>query len=189
MRAPFAPGEAIMPSATSEFDEAYDDQGRESPSLSGEALDYPIRVLEPRDAVLVPVGTSVADVVSLLNVHQAGCVLVMAEHQLVGIFTDRDVVRRVLPAGLALDQTKVEDYMTRDPEVLTLEDPIVFALNRMSTGDCRHVPLVDDSGKPLAIVSVRDVVHFVVQHFAGSVQNLPPTPSRRSSNYPPHGAA
>ncbi len=178
-----------MPSAISEFDEAYDDQGREPPSLSGEALDYPIRVLEPRDAVLVPASASVSAVVSVLNDRKAGCVLVMAGDKLVGIFTDRDIVRRVLPAGLPLDQAKVEDYMTRDPEVLTLDDPIVFALNRMSAGDCRHVPLVDDSGKPLAVVSVRDVVHFVVEHFAGSVQNLPPTPSGRSSGYPPHGAA
>jgi hypothetical protein len=51
------------------------------------------------------------------------------------------------------------------------------------------VPLVDDTGHPLAVVSVRDVVNFVVQYFAGPVQNLPPTPSRRSSDYPPHGAA
>ena len=79
--------------------------------------------------------------------------------------------------------------MTKQPEVLTLDDSIAFAPNRMSTGDFRHVPLVDERGQPLAVVSVRDVVNFVAQHFAAPVQNLPPTPSRRSSDFPPHGAA
>jgi len=178
-----------MPSTSSEFDEAYDDLGRETPSLSGDVLDHPIRLLEPREAALIPSSASVAEAVAILNERKAGCLLVMESGKLVGIFTDRDIVRRVLPTGLALDQTKVGDYMTKDPETLGPDDPIAFALNRMSAGDFRHVPLLDDAGCPLAVVSVRDVVGFVVQHFASSVQNLPPTPSRRSSNYPPHGAA
>jgi CBS domain-containing protein len=178
-----------MPSTTSEFDEAYDDAGREPPSLSGEVLDRPIRLLEPREAVVVAPSASVAEAVALLNDRKAGCVLVMEGGKLVGILTDRDIVRRVLPAGLPLEQAKVGDHMTKDPEVLTLDDPIAFALNRMSAGDSRHVPLLDETGRPRAVVSVRDVVSFVVQHFAGSVQNLPPTPSRRSGEYPPHGAA
>ncbi len=178
-----------MPSATSEFDESYDDLRREPPSLSGEVLDHPIRLLEPREAVLIPSSASVAEAVVVLNDRKVGCLLVVEAGKLVGIFTDRDVVRRVLPTGLALDQVRVGEYMTKDPEVLTLDDPIAFALNRMSAGDFRHVPLLDDAGRPLAVVSVRDVVSFVVQHFAGQVQNLPPTPTRRSSSYPPHGAA
>jgi len=178
-----------MTSTSSEFDEAYDDLTREPPSLSGEVLDHPIRLLEPREAALIASSAPVAEAVAMLNDRKAGCVLVMESGKLVGIFTDRDIVRRVLPTGSALDQVKVGDYMTKDPEVLTLDDSIAFALNRMSAGDSRHVPLVDDAGHPLAVVSVRDVVNFVVQHFAGTVQNLPPTPSRRSSDYPPHGAA
>jgi CBS domain-containing protein len=178
-----------MTNATSEFDEAYDDLTREPPSLSGEILEHPIRLLEPREALLILASATVAEAVALLNDRKAGCLLVMDSGKLAGIFTDRDIVRRVLPAGSALDRVKVGEYMTKDPEVLTLDDSIAFALNRMSAGDFRHVPLVDDKGHPLAVVSVRDVVNFVVQHFAGPVQNLPPTPSRRSSDYPPHGAA
>ncbi|HEX4337788.1 MAG TPA: CBS domain-containing protein [Polyangiaceae bacterium] len=178
-----------MPSATSEFDDAYDDLGREPPALSGEVLDHPIRLLEPREAVLISSSASVAEAVVILNERKAGCVLVMEGGKLVGIFTDRDIVRRVLPTGLALDQVRVGDHTTKELDVLTLDDSIAFALNRMSAGDSRHVPLVDAAGHPLAVVSVRDVVNFVVRHFAGSVHNLPPAPPSRSSDRPPHGAA
>jgi len=178
-----------MPSTTSEFDEAYDDLKRDPPSLSGELLDHPIQLLEPREAVLIPSTASVAEAVALLNDRRAGCVLVTEAGKLVGIFTDRDIVRRVLPTGRALADATVGEYMTKDPEVLTPDDPIAFALNRMSAGDFRHVPLLDDTGKPVGVVSVRDVVSFVVEHFAGPVQNLPPTPLRRSNDGPPHGAA
>ncbi len=178
-----------MPSPTSEFDEAYDDTRVDPPVLSGELLDHPIQLLEPRSAVLISPDASVADAVAALNEVKAGCLLVMEGGKLVGIFTDRDIVRRVLPTGRALGEATVGEYMTKDPEVLTPSDPIAFALNRMSTGDFRHVPLLDDLGSPVAVVSVRDVVSFVVQHFAGPVHNLPPSPVRRSSDCPPHGAA
>jgi CBS domain-containing protein len=177
-----------MASTISEFDEAYDDP-REPPALSGEILDQPIRTLNPREAVLVPSNASVAAAVALLNERKAGCVLVMEGEGLVGIFTDRDIVRRVLPTGLSLDLVEVGEYMTRSPEVLSPEDPILFALNRIVNGDFRHVPLLDDAGRPAGVVSIRDVFNLVIQHFAGPVQNLPPSPSRRSSDYPPHGAA
>ena len=178
-----------MPSTTSEFDEAYDDAEREPTALSAELLEQPIRLLEPRAAVFVTTSTSVADAVAALNDRSAGCLLVTTDGKLVGVFTDRDVVRRVLPAGIALSQARVGDYMTTGPEVLSLDDPIAFALNRMSSGDLRHVPLVDEARHPVAVVSIRDVFRLLVQHFAGSVQNLPPTPSNRSSQYPPYGAA
>lgn len=178
-----------MPSATSEFDEAYDDTRADPPVLSGELLEHPIRLLEPRTAASISPSASVAEAVALLNEMKAGCVLVMDAGKLVGIFTDRDIVRRVLPTGRALADATVAEYMTKDPEVLGPDDPIAFALNRMSAGDFRHVPLLDETGRPVAVVSVRDVVNFVVQHFAGPVQNLPPSPMRRSSDCPPHGAA
>jgi len=178
-----------MPSSVSEFDESYDDPAREPITLSEEALDEPIRVLEPRTAVLVGAGDTVAEAVRLMNEHRIGCVVVVDREALIGIFTDRDVVRRVLPGGTPLERAVVGDFMTRDPGVLSPEDPIAFALNRMSFGGYRHVPLVDAAGHPVAVVSVRDIVRFLVAHFDRPVLNLPPTPAPPASNLPPHGAA
>lgn len=177
-----------MPSHVSEFDEAYDDF-KEPPAMSGEVLERPIRALEPREAVLIPSNASAAEAVDVMSAHRTGCLLVMESGRLVGVLTDRDVVWRALPLGAPLDRVRVDEIMTRDLEVLTMDDPIAFALNRMTIGDSRHVALVDDGGHPIAVLSVRDIAKFVAEHFSGTVHNLPPVPSRRSSDYPPHGAA
>jgi CBS domain-containing protein len=68
--------------------------------------------------------------------------------------------------------------MTPDPETLELDDPIVWALNRMSVGGYRHVPLVDRDGRPVGILSVKDIVHYIVALFPNEVLTLPPDPAR-----------
>jgi CBS-domain-containing membrane protein len=73
---------------------------------------------------------------------------------------------------------RVARFMTPDPETLQLDDPIVWALNRMSVGGYRHVPLVDDEGRPVGILSVKDIVHYIVALFPNEVLTLPPDPAR-----------
>ena len=63
---------------------------------------------------------------------------------------------------------------TLDPECLPVDASIAWVLNKMSVGGFRHVPAVDDQGWPAIIVSVRDVVQFLVESFPNEVLNLPP---------------
>jgi CBS domain-containing protein len=172
----------------SEFDEAYDDPIRAPKALTEETLNEPIRLLDPREAVLLGAGATVASAVSTMIEQSTGCVLVVDSGNLVGILTDRDVVRRVIPLGIPLENARVADHMTPTPDVLTMDDPIAFALNRMAIGSYRHVPLVDADGRPIGIVSVRDIVRFIVDHFSKQVLNLPPTSTPPTSDFPPHGA-
>jgi predicted transcriptional regulator len=72
----------------------------------------------------------------------------------------------------------VSRLMTPDPETLELDDPIVWALNRMSVGGYRHVPLVDREDRPVGILSVKDIVHYIVALFPNEVLTLPPDPKR-----------
>ena len=107
--------------------------------------------------------------------HEIGAVLVEREGRAVGIFTERDVLRRVVLRGL--DQARpVSEVMTRDPETLRLDDGIAFALNRMIVGGFRHVPIVDEGGRPQAVLSLREVVAFIIELLPGRVLNLPPDP-------------
>jgi len=177
-----------MPSTESEFDEAYDDPIREPRTLSEEVLKEPIRRLEPRPPVALPPDATVAEAVTAMNDSRTGCVLVVERERLAGIFTERDIVRRICAGGEALDTLRLGDFMTSTPDTLELDDPIAFALNRMSVGGYRHIPLVDQTGRPVGIVSVRDVVRFLVDHFPKRVYNLPPTPRGSPSDVPPHGA-
>jgi len=68
--------------------------------------------------------------------------------------------------------------MTPDPEVLTPDDPIVYALNKMSVGGFRHVPLVDAARRPVGVVSVKDIVDYLADLFASDVLTVPPDPAR-----------
>jgi CBS domain-containing protein len=68
--------------------------------------------------------------------------------------------------------------MTANPEAFQPDDSIAYVLNAMSVGGYRHVPVVDEQKIPLAVISVRDIVSFIIEHFPEEVLNLPPEPIR-----------
>ena len=169
----------------SEFDDAFDDEAeedsfaREARRLGEGILGSAIRALEPRKAVSIPETTPIRDAIRLMLEREIGAVLVERDGRAVGIFTERDVLRRVVFAGL--DQARgVGEVMTPDPETLGLDDGIAFALNKMIVRGYRHVPIVDTEGRPVAVLSLREVVSFVVELLPGRVLNLPPDPHREA---------
>lgn len=115
---------------------------------------------------------TIAEAVQLMRDHKVGCVLVCSDGRIVGIFTERDLLRRVLAAGLPLT-TPVLDCMTPRPVVVHPKDSISMAIKRMEEGGYRHLPVVVDD-KPVGILSVKRIVHYLVEHFAATVFNLPP---------------
>jgi CBS domain-containing protein len=159
--------------ARSEFQDSYDDPVQ----LRPEILDTPIRDLPLRHPVTIEADATVADAIELMNEHHIGCVLVLCDECLVGIFTERDVLTRVVfrHDGALVP---IETVMTPKPETLELDGTIAFALNMMSIGGYRHLPVVDAKGKPVAVLSVRDIVDYLVQLYPEDVLNLPPCPSK-----------
>ena len=83
-------------------------------------------------------------------------------------------VLAVQPELLRRTWNGVKDVMTPDPEALPSHAKVAWVLNIMSVGGLRHVPVVDEQGRPVAVVSVRDVVQFLVDAFPSEVLNLPP---------------
>ena len=138
----------------------------------------PVKALPTlKQPVRVTPTTSIRQAVEVMNERRVGCVLVVDAGRLVGIFTERDVLRKVVTGGRDIDATPVGEVMTRDPECLTLDDGISYALNLMSDGGFRHIPLVDANGYPTGIVAMRNVVDYIVDMFPGEVRNLPPSPT------------
>ena len=160
----------------SEFDDAYDDQQR----IRGAILETPISDLPLRDPILISPTASVADAVKSMNDHHTGCVLVGREGKLIGIFTERDVLTKDF-FRLDSHTVTVETVMTRNPETLEPDNSVAFALNKMSVGGYRHIPIVEGD-KHLGVLSVRDVVDFLVDLFPEDVLNLPPTPNNAITN-------
>jgi CBS domain-containing protein len=138
----------------------------------------PIRSLEPRAPLALPPTASVRDAVRMMREHRIGCLLVVEGDRLAGIITERDLLLKLEPGD---GGRTVRELMTPDPEVLTLDDPIVYALNKMSVGGFRHVPLVDATRRPVGIVSVKDIIDYIVDFFAKDVLTVPPDLARGES--------
>jgi CBS domain-containing protein len=132
--------------------------------------------LQPALPLRVAPGQTVAEVVELMRRDQVGSVLVCEGDRLVGIFTERDLMRRVLAEERPLT-VAVSECMTPHPVVVHPKEPIGAAVRRMEEGGYRHLPVVDDAGRPLGELSVKRIVHYLVEHFPVIVYNLPPDPN------------
>ena len=158
----------------SEFEDAYDE---DKELIRGEILSTPLSELKLREPIQVAADATVVSAVQLMNEHRTGCMLVQKDGKLVGIFTERDVLKRVVFRNESKTML-VEAVMTRNPETLQASSTIAFALNKMSVGGYRHIPIVDRGGKAVGIVSVRDLIDFLVDLFPDSVLNLPEDPDK-----------
>lgn len=101
-----------------------------------------IRLYKP---TTVDPSTPVRDAISLLRENPVGAVIVVDGGRAVGIFTERDVLRKIAGHPHRLDEP-VSAYMTPDPVVLRESDTIAVAFNKMGDGGFRHIPLVSESG-------------------------------------------
>jgi CBS domain-containing protein len=121
----------------------------------------------------VSVGTSLGETLRLMRAEKVGVVLVCDGERLAGIFTERDVLNKLLEHGVD-ESEPVDRYMTPDPEALGLDDTLGDAVRLMTQHGYRNIPLLDEGGKRVGIVAARDIVHFVAEHFPAEVVNLPP---------------
>jgi CBS domain-containing protein len=131
--------------------------------------------LHPTAPRQVTPNQTVAEAVALMCRERVGCLLVCENERVVGIFTERDLMRRILADGKPLT-LPVADVMTPNPVMVHPKEPIGAAVQRMEEGGYRHLPVVDEEGRPVGVLSVKRIVHYLVEHFPGTVYNLPPDP-------------
>lgn len=116
----------------------------------------------------------VGNVLQLLRAQRTGAALICEGPKLVGILTERDALK--LMARNADMSTPVRDVMSKDPETLSAGATVGEAIRVMAQGGYRHLPVVDDAGVPTSVVAVHGIVHYMVDHFPGTIYNLPPDP-------------
>lgn len=124
-------------------------------------LEDPVDALVSGSPLLVEAGTSVAAAGALMREARRGCVLVIDAGKVKGIFTDGDLLERVVAGGRAPRAVAVEQVMTRDPVVLRHDDSVAVAIHKMVLGSFHHLPLVDPAGRIYAVVSEHDVVRHL----------------------------
>jgi len=138
--------------------------------------DVEVVALKMDPPVVLEETASVRDVLRQMQEKRSGYALLCREGRLSGIFTERDVLNKVVGIEGVLDKP-VSDLMTRNPVCVHEKDPIRNAVMHMHKGGFRNVPILDGNGKIITCVRHKDIVHYLVEHFAQQVLNLPPDPN------------
>jgi CBS domain-containing protein len=114
---------------------------------------------------------TVREAVKTMNEHGIGSLLVMEGEHIVGIFTERDVLRRVVDVGLDPDATPVREVMTRDCIVVGPDATVGETMSVITQQRVRHLPVVE-RGKLLGMVSIGDLTRWVVRHQRHEISEL-----------------
>ena len=136
--------------------------------------------LSPRPHARVSVDDAMWKVVAEMAAKGRGAVLVEDNGALVGIFTERDLLNRVDYGDALWSHVVVRDVMTPMPMVIHADDSLSEALRRLTQGHRRHLPIVDERGHVLGLISIRDILTFIAERFPEEMMNLPPHPDHES---------
>jgi CBS domain-containing protein len=157
-------------------DEAYFDEGVGDHGFDSRLLHEPVTMLRVRKPVTLRREDSVTEAVRGMQAEHRGAVIITEDgtpgSRLIGIFTERDVLFRIVDGGRNPATLEIQDVMTAEPESLLDTQTVAEALQLMSVGGFRHVPVVDSAGRPVFMVSVKDVVQFLVDSFASEILNI-----------------
>ena len=130
------------------------------------------RIFEKREAIhSVGPDTPVTECVRTMNSEKIGALIVMDGERLLGIFTERDALNKVLAAGLDPGTTKVSKVMTKDPYCIPPKTTVGEAMQLVTKRRFRHLPIVEN-GKVVAVVSSGDLTHWLVKDQMREVQEL-----------------
>jgi CBS domain-containing protein len=132
-------------------------------------LDDPVRrVMQRKNVLKARPRTTVSKAAALMAAKNVGAILVVDAGRLVGIFTERDVVFRVVARGLDPATTTIAEVMTPDPQTIDSERPLGYALVLMRRGGYRHLPVMRE-GKPVGIVSSRIALDPDLEEFTSEI--------------------
>lgn len=114
---------------------------------------------------------TVAEAVGIMSANDVGAVLIMEDDRLLGIFTERDLIKRVLAKGLKPEFTKLEQVMS--PQVLcaTLDEEETSIMAKMERQKCRHIPVMEGN-RPVGIISIRDLMRRILSRQEESLKLL-----------------
>ncbi len=126
-------------------------------------------VMERKKMLTAPPDTTVSEAAKLMASKSVGAVMVVEEGRLVGIFTERDAVFRVIARGLDAQTARLADVMTAAPHTVDPNKTFGYALLMMHENGFRHVPVIEN-GKPVGIVSARNALDPEMEEFVSEAQ-------------------
>ena len=128
-------------------------------------------LLRPKALVTAAPEESVLEVATRMAKARVGAIPIVEGRRLVGIFSERDLMTRVLVEGLDAGRTRVRDVMTRDVVTAVPEDTRSECLERMRRARCRHLPVLEE-GRLIAVLSVRDLLRDEIEEQHEEIRGL-----------------
>ena len=122
-----------------------------------------VGVLSPNPSIAVTPGVSVRQVLRLMADQGIGCVIVADANRPVGVFSERDALKKLNTDAVVIGDRPVSEFMTADPQSVEVGAKVAFAVQRMDVGDYRHLPVVSDGGALTGVISVRDILRYLTE--------------------------
>ncbi len=144
-----------------------------------------VLALELVPPVIQDVSTPVHQVMDRMREQNAGCALITRDGKLAGIFTERDVMRRILPDETSLTQP-ISKWMTPDPVSVAEDAPVSDVILKMCGGGFRRMVVRGADGEIAGCVRHKDVIAYLAGYHADRILNLPPDPDQVATSR--HGA-
>jgi len=119
-----------------------------------------IRALDPKPPFTVAPETPIGEVLKSMIDESIGCVMIVEQGQLKGIFSERDALNKLNAEAKQYIDRPISSVMTPDPITLEAKNRIAFALHKMHVGGYRHLPIMTD-GKLVGVISIRDILNYL----------------------------
>ena len=123
-----------------------------------------VRTVKVRPPVTIPIDGKLGLALDRMVEHGVGALLVVdSDGKLVGILTERDYLKKVVGIVKDYAHQPLRDYMTLDPETVGPDDLLGLVMQKMDIGGYRHLPVVEEDGRPVGLISVRDVIRHLTK--------------------------
>lgn len=147
--------------------------------LKRDLIEAPLSALNPSAVKCLYDTASVHDVVLMMQENKFGSVVIINHaNKLVGIITERDILMKVVGKIKNKKRTNVKHVMTHNPIALKHSDKLVFVMHNMYSGGFRHVPVVNDNDEVIGMISIKDVMSYILDAFAHEINNVTCLPFR-----------
>jgi CBS domain-containing protein len=128
-------------------------------------------VVQRQQLISAPPAATVFEVAKTMSEGGVGALPILDGDELVGVFSERDLMGRVIVPGRDPRTTAVGEVMTRDVVTASLEDHVDFCLEKMQRAGCRHLPIIA-GGRVISMISMRDLLRDELQEQDEEIQHL-----------------
>jgi CBS domain-containing protein len=132
-----------------------------SEGLASSVMEDDISKLD-QEFLSVSPDNSALEAIGKMKAAGLGCALVLEDGKLVGIFTERDLLNKLTGKDARPDNTTVKELMSSDPEILSEKDSVATAVNKMSIGRYRHIPIRKSDGS-YSVISIKHVLKYIAK--------------------------